>query len=52
MDVNSKVKLKKSVTAQCCKLRPIYLLLAGNDTVPILMWRDGGGMCSSSGVAL
>jgi len=24
------------------KPRPIYLLLAGNDTVPISVWRDGG----------
>jgi len=40
-----KVNLGKPVTAQCGK-RPAYLLLAGNDTVPISVWR-GGSMCST-----
>jgi len=43
-----KVKLGKPVTAQSgVKFRPVYLLmLAGNDTVPISVWR-GGGMRST-----
>jgi len=37
-----KVKLRKPVTAQCLeKIRVMYLLLGGNDTVPISMWRSG-----------
>jgi len=28
------------------KPRPLYLLFAGNDTVPTLMWRVGGMRCT------
>jgi len=44
IDVNVKVKLGKPITAHCGKIW-MYLLFAGNDTVPISMCR-GGSMCA------
>jgi len=40
------VKLKSQLRRSAGKSTSMHLLLAGNDTVPILMWR-GGGMRSS-----
>jgi len=42
IDVESESEVGKKVTAQCGESRPMYLLLAGSDTVPISVCRDGG----------
>jgi len=36
------VKSRELVTAQCGKIRPMYLLLGDNDSVPISVWHGGG----------
>jgi len=41
-----KVNFGKSHTGQPGKFRPMYLLLACNDTVPISVWRGGGLRCT------
>ena len=34
----------KTIEAQCGKFKHMYLLLAGNDTVPTSLWRGGGAL--------
>ena len=40
-----KVKLGNQLRRSASKFRSVYLLLGGNDTVPISVWRGGGMRC-------
>ena len=42
VDVKSESDVEKISYGQCGKYRPMYLLLAVNDTVPVSVWRGGG----------
>ena len=39
---NINIKIGNQLRGSAGKFRPMHLLLAGNDTVPISVWRGGG----------